>query len=169
MRKLVVLSGVAVLALALVLGLSSDTQATARSWAQVSSSQDQYPNAEPLTFDQLDGYAGVTLGTDSVEVGKAGLYVVVLAPQVTAEVDGGCFEAWVRLNGQDVANSNVKLCLTQAGDTDVVISQGILDLARGDTIQFIGYSDGAYADAIPSAAGGPLIPSHISSIAPVGN
>jgi hypothetical protein len=117
----------------------------------------------------LDGYAGVTLGTDSVEVGKAGLYVVVLAPQVTAEVDGGCFEAWVRLNGQDVANSNVKLCLTQAGDTDVVISQGILDLARGDTIQFIGYSDGAYADAIPSAAGGPLIPSHISSIAPVGN
>jgi hypothetical protein len=95
--------------------------------------------------------------------------VVVLAPQVTAEVDGGCFEAWVRLNGQDVANSNVKLCLTQAGDTDVVVSQGILDLARGDTIQFIGYSDGAYADAIPSAAGGPLIPSHISSIAPVGN
>jgi hypothetical protein len=171
-RKLLVFAvGVSVLLLVFVslFGFALETSASARSWAQVSSNQDQSPAAEPLTFNQIDGAEGVVVGKDSIEVNKGGLYLVVIAPQVTAKVDGGCFEAWLRLNGKDVDNSNVLLCQSKAGDTDVVVSQGVLDLNKGDKLQFIGNADGAYADAIKSAAGGPLIPSHITSIAPIGN
>ena len=51
-------------------------------------------------------------------------------------VPNGCFDLWLRVNGTDVANSNVQLCQDEGSMAkDVIISQGIVPLEAGDVVE----------------------------------
>ena len=65
-----------------------------------------------VQMDIVDATSGITLAENGIAVGEAGPYPIVAAPQVGREGGGphGCFDPWLRINGKDVANSNVQLC-----------------------------------------------------------
>jgi len=100
---------------------------------------------------------------NSVVVEQDGTYLIIASPQVTATKEGGCFDAWIVVNGQDVQNSGVRLCQSQAGSTNVIVSQVIMSLKQGDTIQVKTSGTDVKLDAI-SPQEGPEIPSIILSI-----
>ena len=83
-------------------------------YLQASSSVTQCPGKAPklVEMDIVDAANGITLANNKVTVGEAGPYLIVAAPQVGREGGGpyGCFDLWLRVNGTDVANSNVQLC-----------------------------------------------------------
>ncbi len=80
----------------------------------------------------------------------------------------GCFDLWLRVNGKDVANSNVQLC--QDADSmakDVIISQGIVPLKAGDVLEVMMSANNPKANMCIEAiqpAGEPLVPSIIFSM-----
>lgn len=164
MKKLdVFLVVLVIVLLAVVVGCSGD----GGSYAQLSSAVDQEVGDEPIfvKFEQDDGSNGVVLADNGVSVDKAGLYLVVAAPQVTASADDGCLSVWLTVNGVDVDNSNVEICQTKEGDTDVIISQGVVQLEKDDLVQVKASSNtAAFLDAI-SPVDEPLIPSIIFTIA----
>ena len=140
--------------------------------AQLSSSTDQYPDADGEVFmlELEDSVAGMNVVTDadgtSLEVLEPGLYVTVFVPQVT--FDGGkakCYTAWARLNGVDVPNSNIQLCQQGNWSTMTQTQQAVACYAAGDVIEFMHSADapGIYADAI-TVPGQPLVPTAITSV-----
>lgn len=162
-RMFAVMAGVT--AVAVVALPSSATTADERrhpAFAQLSSAVDQLPG-EIVQFEQNDGSQGVVVTPNSVTVRRAGTYLVVAAPQVTAG-QPGCLNAWTMLNGNDVANSNVRLCQNLAGETDVIISQGVTPLNAGDTVQVRTSGDpDVILDAI-QPPNEPLVPSIIFTL-----
>jgi hypothetical protein len=94
---------------------------------------------------------------------QKGTYLVIVSPQVTATGDGGCVNAWIVVNQKDVKNSSVRICQAKAGNTNVVVSQNVLALDKGDTIQVKTSGNNAKLDAI-SPKGEPLIPSIILTV-----
>ena len=134
-------------------------------YTQLSSAVDQIPaTGEKMVvkFEQDVSSSDLDLTPNGVMVKKSGLYLVIAAPQVTASMDSGCLDLWLNVSGDDVSNSNVQLCQTKASDTNVVLSQNILHLEKGDMLQVIASSpnNGAFLDAI-EVADEPLIPSII--------
>jgi hypothetical protein len=77
--------------------------------------------------------------------------------------DGGCLDAWITINGKNLDNSGVRICQSKAGNTNVVVSQSIISLKKGDTIQVKTSGTNAKLDAI-TAQGAPLIPSIIFTV-----
>ena len=134
-------------------------------YTQLSSALDQGPptgEKMAVKFEQNVGSSDLDLTPNGVLVKKLGLYLVIAAPQVTASMDSGCLDLWLNVSGNDVPNSNVQLCQTKAGDTNVILSQNILRLEKGDVLQVIASSPnhGAFLDAI-EVRDEPLIPSII--------
>ncbi len=114
--------------------------ANADQFLQASSSITQCPGMAPevVQIDITDAASGITLADNKVTVSEAGPYLIVAAPQVGREGGGplGCFDLWLRVNGVDVANSNVQLCQDEGSMAkDVIISQGIVPLSEGDTVE----------------------------------
>lgn len=130
--------------------------------AQLSSSADQNSGGI-IDFEIQDSVNGLSVTKNSITVKKAGSYLIFAAPQVTATKDGGCLDAWFVLNGQDVKNSGVRLCQSQKNNTNVLISQVVMKLKKGDKIQIKTGGDGAKLDAIKPEKG-PLIPSVIFTV-----
>ena len=100
-------------------------------YLQASSSVTQCPGTAPelVAMDMTDAASGVALEANRMTVSEAGAYLIVAAPQVGREGSGpyGCFDLWLRVNGEDVANSNVQLCQDEGSMAkDVIISQGIV-------------------------------------------
>ena len=141
-------------------------------YLQASSTITQCPGTEPelVKIDVTDGADGITLENNKITVNEAGTYLVVAAPQVGREDAGplGCFDLWLRVNGSDVANSNVQLC--QDADSmakDVIISQGILPLEAGDVLEVMMSANNPEANLCIEAiqpSGEPLVPSIIFSM-----
>ena len=134
-------------------------------YTQLSSAIDQIPaTGEKMVvkFEQDIGSSNLDLTPNGVNVKKSGLYLVIAAPQVTASTDDGCMDLWLNISNNDVPNSNVQLCQTKVGDTNVVLSQNILRLEKGDMLEVIASSPnhGAFLDAI-EVPDEPLIPSII--------
>ena len=80
----------------------------------------------------------------------------------------GCFDLWLRVNGADVANSNVQLC-QDAGSMakDVIISQGIVPMNAGDVLEVMMSANNPEAAMCIEAiqpAGEPLVPAIIFSM-----
>ena len=77
----------------------------------------------------------------------------------------GCFDLWLRVNGVDVANSNVQLCQDEGSMAkDVIISQGIVPLSEGDTVEVMMSANNPEASMCIEAIeppGEPLVPSII--------
>jgi hypothetical protein len=155
-------------------------QAAISAAAQLSSTVSIQPNVTTpvvVTMNSNDYInAGITHSntskTGDVIVNEAGAYLVVAAGQVgktsgstTCNVD-----LWLRQNGADVANSNTRASVISKDDTIVLVSQAILSLHKGDTINtMISVSaTGQGCGLINTAPSGePDIPAIIFSIAKV--
>jgi hypothetical protein len=131
-------------------------------FAQLSSTLDQ--RADGLVrFESKDTLQRMSATEDSLTTTQGGSYLIIASPQVTATKDGGCVDAWIAVNGQDVKNSGVRLCQAKAGNTNVVVSQVIMNLKKGDKIQVKSSGKDVKLDAIKPQSG-PLIPSIIFTV-----
>ena len=160
------------LVLTLILIVASMGAANASQYLQASSSVTQCPGTAPqlVAMDIVDAANGVTLSNDKITVGEAGPYLIVAAPQVGREGTGpyGCFDLWLRINGADVANSNVQLCQDEGSRAkDVIISQGIVPMEAGDALEVMMSASNPQAAMCIEAiqpSGEPLVPSIIFSM-----
>ena len=159
--------------IASLLVISASTgMATGDQFLQASSTTTQCPGTAPETvkIDVVDAANGITLADNKITVSEAGTYLIVAAPQVGREGAGplGCFDLWLRVNGKDIANSNVQLC-QDAGSMakDVIISQGIVPLAVGDVLEVMMSANNPEAELCIEAIqppGEPLVPAIIFSM-----
>ena len=142
-------------------------------YLQASSSVTQTANTSPTTvlMDMVDANKGVTLDRDgSITVKTSGAYVIIAAPQVGRAGKGsyGCFDLWLRVNDEDVDNSNVQLCNDKGSKAkDVIVSQSILPLKAGDVVTLMMSTDNTVSYLAIEAikpAGEPLVPSIIFSM-----
>ena len=156
----------------LVMIVASMGVANASQYLQASSSVTQCPGTAPevVAMDIVDAANGITLANNMITVGEAGSYLIVAAPQVGREGAGpyGCFDLWLRVNGADVANSNVQLCQDEGSRAkDVIISQGIVPMEAGDTLEVLMSANNPEAAMCIEAiqpSGEPLVPSIIFSM-----
>ena len=157
---------------ALVAVAASAGAADAGQYLQASSSVTQCPGTAPtlVEMDIVDAADGVTLKANKVTVGEAGPYLIVAAPQVGREGGGpyGCFDLWLRINGKDVANSNVQLCQDEGSRAkDVIVSQGIVPMQAGDALEVMMSASNPEAKICIEAIrpkGEPLVPAIIFSM-----
>ncbi len=145
-------------------------------WMQASSTVTQRIEkdnvGQVIIIDNIDGANGVTLdpSTGSFTVEQESDYLVVAAPQVGRlnPGDNANFRCWLRVNGENVPDSNVLLNLFNVDVKDVIISQGLVHLNAGDVIQVIMATDnaaaGVGAEAIQPTPDEPLVPAIIVSI-----
>lgn len=152
--------------------LTSVNIAQADQYLQASSTITQCPGTAPevVRIDITDAANGITMTDNKITVSEAAPYLIVAAPQVGRESEGpyGCFDLWLRVNGGDIANSNVQLC-QDAGSMakDVIISQGIVPLAAGDVLEVMMSANNPEAEMCIEAIrppGEPLVPSIIFSM-----
>ena len=156
----------------LVVFVSSLGMANAAEYLQASSSVTQCPGTAPevVAMNIIDAANGITLADNKITVGEGGPYLIVAAPQVGREGAGpyGCFDLWLRVNGSDVANSNVQLCQDEGSRAkDVIISQGIVPMESGDTLEVLmsaNNPDAAMCIEAIQPSGEPLVPSIIFSM-----
>ena len=157
---------------ALVVLLASVGVVRADQYLQASSTITQCPGTAPevVKIDVTDAVSGIAMTDNKITVSEAGPYLIFAAPQVGREGAGplGCFDLWLRVNGSDVANSNVQLC--QNADSrakDVIISQGIVPMAAGDVLEVMMSANNPEANMCIEAIqppGEPLVPSIIFSM-----
>ena len=141
-------------------------------YLQASSTITQCPSMTPevVRIDVTDAANGITLTDNKITVSEAGPYLIVAAPQVGREGAGplGCFDLWLRVNGSDVANSNVQLCQDSGSMAkDVIVSQGIIPLEAGDVLEVVMSANNPKANLCIEAiqpSGEPLVPSIIFSM-----
>ena len=145
-------------------------------WMQASSTVTQRIKednvGQVVIIDNVDGASGVSLdaSTGSFTVEQESDYLVVAAPQVGRQNpgDNANFRCWLRVNGENVPDSNVLLNLFHVDVKDVIISQGLVHLNAGDVIQVIMATDnaaaGVGAEAIQPTPDEPLVPAIIFSI-----
>jgi len=144
-------------------------------FAQIISTIDQRPDTTdpvPVFMDQNDAISGIEHSSEhpaDIRIVEAGTYVVIAAPQVgrTSGGDPGNVDFWLRKNGQDIQNSNVRCTLKGADDKDVIVNQTMMPFNAGDVLNVmmaVGKTgDGLGIEAIRTE-GRPLIPSIIFSM-----
>ena len=155
-----------------VMVIASVGVANASEYLQASSSVTQCPGSAPevVAMDIVDAANDITLANNKITVDEGGPYLIVAAPQVGRAGAGpyGCFDLWLRVNGADVANSNVQLCQDEGSRAkDVIISQGIVPMEAGDTLQVLMSANNPEAAMCIEAiqpSGEPLVPSIIFSM-----
>jgi len=133
-------------------------------YAQLSSSENQYGNAIVL-MDQVDAIQGMEYSQEvGLTVQTPGVYLIIAAPQVST--GKGCYDLWLNVNGEQVANSNVRYCSQVPKQTDVIISQGAACFMEGDIINPVQSGIGIEAIQPPNE---PLIPSIIFTAYRIGS
>ena len=138
--------------------------------AQLSSSIDQ-PNGPlgvgvPITFNNHDSIHDVShlLGSSEIHITTDGLYFVLAAPQVGSLTEGGfTADYWIKVNGNNCPNTNVRIESHTHETKDVVVTQGLLKLDEGDVLQIYGSGTNSKSEAIIQVSE-PLIPSIILSL-----
>ena len=144
-----------------VLALVVSTAATAGNtiYAQLSSAIDQLDGQ--FKAEIVDGLNGMEYDVNNgLTAEKAGEYLIMFVPQTGAAV--GCSNYWLRVNGWDVSNSNIRVCQTDPSQTVVAISQGVVPLDKGDSVTFQMSGDlGAQAT---QPVDEPLVPSAIITV-----
>ena len=144
-------------------------------FAQIISTCDQRPNTTdpvPVLMDQNDAISGIEHTTENpadIKIIESGTYVVIAAPQVgrTSGSDSRYVDFWLRKNGVDIANSNVRAVLRTSQDKDVIVNQTMMPFNAGDVLNVMmaveKTGDGLGIEAIKTT-GRPLIPSIIFSM-----
>ena len=128
-------------------------------YLQISSSI-SFDGRSTVLYDQIDAQENIGYAPDTgIEIYEDGAYIIVFAPQT--KIGKGCTSAWIKVNSEDVPNSNVVYCTQSPKDTNVVISQGVLPLEDGDVVTT--EIDGIGVEAqFPDDA--PQIPSAITTV-----
>ena len=118
-----------------------------------------------VTIETTDNANKITNRGDGFQVEKKGDYLIIAAPQVGIDGEGGgFFTCWIAINGEDVSNSNVLLGV-EPGIKDVIISQSIVTLEAGDVVQVkTGSTDPDIILEAIAPQGEPLVPAIIFSM-----
>jgi hypothetical protein len=155
-----------VLVAVVMVGCVATAQADTAPFAQVSSSLTQPVATTPTQalIDTVDAAQGIVLVGNELIVPEYGVLFVMHGPQVGNLSDEyRNFEAWLRINGEDVPNSNVMLRLDPE-TADVIPMQGAVPVEAGDALSFWvrASGEGVILEAI-EPEGAPRIPAHITT------
>jgi hypothetical protein len=144
-------------------------------YAQIISTLDQRPNTTepvPILMDQNDAIAGIEHSSEhpaDIRVLESGTYVLIASPQV-GRLSGNAASSvdfWLRKNGKDIANSNIRCVLQTDQNKDVIVNQAMMPFQAGDVINVMmaveKTGEGLGIEAIKTE-GRPLIPSIIFSM-----
>ncbi len=144
-------------------------------FAQIISTIDQRPNTTepvPVFMDQNDAISGIEHSNDhpaDIRIVESGTYVIIAAPQVgrTSGGEARNVDFWLRKNGTDISNSNVRCTIKGNDDKDVIVNQTMMPFNAGDVLNVImaveKTGEGLGIEAIQTP-GRPLIPSIIFSM-----
>jgi hypothetical protein len=144
-------------------------------YAQIISTSDQRPETtEPVSIlmDQNDTIEGIDHTNDrpaDIRILESGTYVLIAVSQVGRISGGGAssVDFWLRRNGKDIPNSNVRCVLETDQNKDVIVNQTMMPFAAGDIINVMmaveKAGEGLGIEAIKTE-GRPLIPSIIFSM-----
>jgi len=130
---------------------------------------------EKVNIDIVDANRGITNENNGeFVVRRDGTYGVIAAPQagrLDQEAGAADFRCWIRVNGGNVANSNVLLNVLPTADggvKDVIISQGFIPLQAGDRVTVVMATNNAQAQvgtqALNPTSVEPLVPGIIFSM-----
>jgi hypothetical protein len=111
-------------------------------YAQIISTLDQRPDTTepvPVFMDQNDGISGIEHSIEhpaDIGIIESGVYVVIAAPQVGRKSGNGPshVDFWLRKNGKDIPNSNVRCTVRADDDKDVVVNQTMSPFKAGDVL-----------------------------------
>ena len=144
-------------------------------YAQISSTEDQRPDVTgPVVVtlnnnDEISGIEHSAENPEDIRISEAGVYVIISAPQVgrTSGTNGRYVDFWLRKNGKDIPNSNVRYVVGTSGDKDVIVNQTMMSFNSEDVINVLMSvevaDEGLGIEAI-HPEGEPLIPSIILSM-----
>ncbi len=148
-----------------------------KAFAQLSCNHDQRPKkakqATPISLNVNDAITGIehftTKDNSIIRIKQSGLYFVIAAPQIGRKKGNTSryVDVWMRKNGEDVPNSNIRANLYHGTSKDVIINQSMIPLSREDEIQVMMSvetgNEGLGLEAI-KPKGEPTIPSIILSM-----
>jgi len=149
-------------------------------YAQISSTVDQRPTVTTpvlVTLNQNDEISGIEHSENKpgdVIVNDDGVYVVIAAPQVgrTSGTGERFVDIWLRRNGKDIPNSNVRNVVGTNGSKDVIVNQSMMSFKSGDVINVMmsveAANEGLGIETI-RPEGEPTIPSIIFSMHKIGS
>jgi hypothetical protein len=144
-------------------------------YAQIISTIDQRPETTepvPVFMDQNDQISGIEHSNEhpaDIRIVESGEYVVIAAPQVgrTSGEGFSTVDFWLRKNGKDIQNSNVRVTIGDTREKDVIVTQTMLPFSAGDVINVMmaveKLGQGLGIEAIRTE-NRPLIPSIIFSM-----
>jgi hypothetical protein len=148
-----------------------------RDFAQLSCNIDQRPKEAktptPISFNVNDALVGIqhytTKNNSIIKIKQSGLYFLIVAPQIGRKKGSTSryLDVWLRKNGEDVANSNIRANLYHGTSKDVIVNQSMIPLFREDELQVMmsveAADEGIGLEAI-KPKGEPTIPSVILSM-----
>ena len=148
-----------------------------KAFAQLSCNHDQRPKkakqATPVSLNVNDAITGIehftTKDNSIIKIKQSGLYFIIAAPQIGRKKGNTSryVDVWIRKNGKDVPNSNIRANLFHGTSKDVIINQSMIPLTREDEIQVMMSvetgNEGLGLEAI-NPKGEPTIPSIILSM-----
>ena len=144
-------------------------------YAQMISTIDQRPNALeplPILMDQNNTISEIAHSSEhpaDVRVLESSTYVVMVVLQVgrLSWHMASSVDFWLRKNGKDIPNSNVRCTLQTEQNKDVIVNQIMMSFQAGDVINVMmvveKVGEGLGIGAIKTE-GRPLIPSMIFSM-----
>ncbi len=111
-------------------------------YAQITSTVDQRPSGTSpvlITMNQNDAISGIEHSAENpgeIRIKEAGVYVIIAAPQVgrTSGTEERYVDIWLRRNGNDIPNSNVRFVVGTSRDKDVIVNQTMMPFDSGDVI-----------------------------------
>jgi len=111
-------------------------------YAQITSTEDQRPSGTSpvlITMNQNDEISGIEHSTKNlgdIRIKEAGVYVIIAAPQVgrPSGTEERYVDIWLRKNGKDIPNSNVRNVVGTKGGKDVIVNQTMMSFDSGDVI-----------------------------------
>ncbi len=144
-------------------------------YGQITSTQDQRPSATSpvlITLNQNDEVSGIEHIMENpgdIRIKEAGVYVVIAAPQVgrTSGTEERYIDIWLRKNGSDIPNSNVRNVVGTSGGKDVIVNQSMMSFNSDDVVNVmmsVETSDEGLGIEAIKPDGEPLIPSIIFSL-----
>lgn len=144
-------------------------------FAQIISTTDQRPNTtDPVavSMDQNDAISGIEHSAQNpadIKIIESGTYVLIAAPQIGRKTGNGPshVDFWLRRNGADIPNSNVRAVIGTDDSKDVIVNQTMMPFSAGDILNVMmaveKTGEGLGIEAIQTE-GRPLIPSIIFSM-----
>ena len=148
-----------------------------RDFAQMSCNHDQRPKkaktATPVALNVNDAITGIehftTKDNSIIRIKRSGLYFIMAAPQVGRKKGAVSryVDIWMRKNGEDIPNSNIRANLYHGTSKDVIVNQSMIPLFREDEVQVMmsveTANEGLGLECI-KPKGEPVIPSIILSM-----